>query len=294
MCDDARMNTRTLFLAAALVAAVSLAPARADTPPDAERAAQALKDSPRHGEWVDIALPAAGGAAGAADAKPVTIKTWVVYPERKDKAPVVLVIHEIFGMTDWVRGVADVLAAEGFIAVAPDLLSGMGPDGGGTESLGDKAREEIRKLTPAESARRLDACRAWGLAQPAASQKTGSVGFCWGGSTSFSYATLQPALNGAVVYYGTAPTDAAALAKIACPVLGLYGGSDARVTSTVEATTKAMADAKKTYTPHTYEGAGHGFLRQQSGQEGANKKAADQAWTEMVEFFKKNLDSGAK
>jgi carboxymethylenebutenolidase len=284
-----RTRLRCFVLAALLAAGVS-AIAQADTvqapiPPDSEHALDALKNSPRHGEWVDIDLPVAAGAESAATIK---LKTWVVYPERKDKAPVVLVIHEIFGLTDWVRAVADQLAAEGFIAIAPDLLSGMGPNGGGTESLGEGVRETIRKLTPEETARRLNAARDYAIKIPAASDKTASIGFCWGGSASFNYAVAQPKLNGAVVYYGTAPTEKDALSKTACPVLGVYGGDDARVTSTVEATASAMKELNKTFTHHTYEGAGHGFLRQQSGQDGANLKAAQQAWSETIAFLKKN------
>jgi carboxymethylenebutenolidase len=245
--------------------------------PSADTVAEALKNSPRHGEWVDILVG------------DVKLHSWVVYPERKDKAPVVLVIHEIFGLTDWVRGVADQLAAEGFIAVAPDLLSGKGPKGGGTESFKDsEVRAAIQKLTPEEVATRLDAAREWALQQPSASGKSASIGFCWGGAASFNYATHQPKLNAAAVYYGSPPKKD--LDKIECPVLGCYGGSDNRITSTVEATKKSMEEAKKSYSPHVYDGAGHGFLRQQSGQNGANQKAADEAWKETIAFFKKNLE----
>lgn len=269
--------------------------ARPKIPADANGAMQALKASPRHGEWVHIALPADGNSAGA---EAVKLHTWVVYPERKDKAPVVIVIHEIFGMTDWVRAVADQLAAEGFIAIAPDLLSGKGPDGGGTESFaGDSVRDAIRKLSDDEVAQRLNVVRSYAVALPAAASKTASIGFCWGGSASFSYAARQPALNAAVVYYGTAPVkdnlpDKATLAKIACPVLGLYGGHDDRVTSTVAATAAAMTDLKKSFASHVYAGAGHGFLRQQSGgeREGANLAAAQQAWVETIAFLKKSLE----
>jgi carboxymethylenebutenolidase len=261
-------------------------------PADAEHAADALKNSPRHGEWVDINVPAAGAGAAA-----VKLKTWVVYPERSEKAPIVLVIHEIFGLTDWMRAVADQLAADGFIAVAPDLLSGKGPDGGGTDSLGEKVREVIRTITPDEQARLLNAARDYALALPASSGKSASIGFCWGGSASFNYAVHQPKLNAAVVYYGTAPQtkdgqdsspDTDAFAKIACPVLGLYGGDDARVTSTVESTATAMKAAGKSFTQHTYEGAGHGFLRQQTGKDGANLRAAQAAWRATIEFLRDN------
>jgi carboxymethylenebutenolidase len=222
----------------------------------------------------------------------VKLNCWVVYPERADKAPVVVVIHEIFGMSDWVRGVTDQLAAEGFIAVAPDLLSGMGPNGGGTESLDGQVGLTIRKLTVDDQAKRLDAVRDFALGFPSASDKSACIGFCWGGTASFAYAAHQPKLNAAVVYYGTAPSAETELAKIQCPVLGNYGKDDARVTATVQPTIKAMAELKKSYEPHIYDGAGHGFLRQQSARDGANLKASQQAWAATVAFLKKNLEEG--
>ncbi|HEX3356503.1 MAG TPA: dienelactone hydrolase family protein [Tepidisphaeraceae bacterium] len=275
---------RTLLLST-VIALSMICLARADDPtsqpaknlaPSADTATSALKNSPRHGEWVDVPMG------------DVKIKTWVVYPEVKDKAPVVIVIHEIFGMTDWVRSVADQLAAEGFIAVAPDLLSGMGPDGGGTESLGNNVGQTIRKLTAEDQAKRIDAVRDYALAQPSASDKSATIGFCWGGGASFAYAVHQPKLNAAVVYYGTPPKKDD-LAKIACPILGCYGGNDAHITATVEPTKATMAELKKDYAPNVYDGAGHGFLRQQTGQNGANLKAAQQAWPTTIEFLKKNL-----
>lgn len=249
-------------------------------PPGADNATQALVDSPRHGEWAGVKIP---------DSE-TTLKTWVAYPERSDHAPVVIVIHEIFGMTDWVRAVADGLAAEGFIAVAPDLLSGMGPDGGGTESFkGDAVREAIRKITDDELTTRLNAVRDYALSLPSAADTSACIGFCWGGTSTFTYATRQPALDAAIVYYGTAPGQEA-MASIQCPVLGLYGGDDNRVTSTVEPTAKAMRELDKTYTHHVYEGAGHGFLRQQTGRDGANAKAAESAWKETLTFLGERLE----
>lgn len=253
-------------------------PANPALPPDATAAPAALKASPRHGEYVDVTAP--GGKA------PIT--TWVVYPERKDKAGVVVVIHEIFGLSDWIRGVADQLAKEGFIAVAPDLLSGKGPKGGGTAELGDQATTVIRTLTPEEVTADLNAVREYALKLPAASGKSGTVGFCWGGTTSFAYATNQPALDAAVVYYGTSPS-AADLAKIKAPVLGLYGGDDARVGATVPPAQEEMKKLGKTYEVHTYEGAGHGFLRQQDGRDGANIRATEQAWPETLKFLREYL-----
>lgn len=247
-------------------------------PPDADHASQALSKSERHGEWVDVKLP---------DGKKVV--TWVVYPEKKDKAGSVIVIHEIFGMSDWVRGVADQLAKEGFIALAPDLLSGMGPGGGGTESLGEEAGKVIRTLTPDAVAARLDAVRAYALGLPAANGKVGAVGFCWGGAASFNYAIAQPKLDAAVVFYGTSPADAAAYAKISAPVLGHYGGDDARVDATIPTAEDAMKKLGKSYTARVYEGAGHGFLRQQTGRDGANLKATEKAWPETISFFRERL-----
>jgi carboxymethylenebutenolidase len=249
-------------------------------PPSAATAAAVLHDSPRHGEWVDVPLSGSD----------VKIHSFVVYPERSDKAPVVIVIHEIFGLTDWARSVADQLAAEGFIAVAPDLLSGLGPDGGGTDSFkGDTMRAAFGKLKADEVAKRLDAVRDWALAQPsAAADKSATIGFCWGGGASFAYAAHQPKLNAAVVFYGSPPTKEA-MEKIACPVWGFYGKNDNRITSTVEPTTATMAELKKQFQPHVYDGAGHGFLRQQDGQDGANQKAADAAWPETIEFLKQQL-----
>ena len=182
----------------------SPSPRDPNLPPSEQQAKGALEKSPRHGEWVDVKV--AGAAA--------PVRTWVVYPERKDKAGVVIVIHEIFGSSDWIRGVADQLAREGFIAVAPDLLSGKGPNGGGTDSAAsrDDVVKLIRGLTPEETTARLNAVREYGLKLPAANGKSATVGFCWGGGQSFAYAVSQPALNAAVVYYGT-PPDAAQLPK---------------------------------------------------------------------------------
>lgn len=249
-------------------------------PPSGDKATDALKASPRHGEWVDVKLP---------DGK-TNLHLWVSYPERADKAPVVLVIHEIFGLTDWVRATADALAADGFIAVAPDMLSGRGPDGGNTDSFrGDEVRAAIQKLTPDEVTERLNAAKDYAVALPAAAPKFGTIGFCWGGSQTFNYAVRQPQLSAAAVYYGTGPKTAEELAKIQAPVLGQYGGDDARVTSTVEPTKQLMADANKAYEPIVHDKAGHGFLRQQDGKDGANAKAAEAAWTRTIAFFKEKL-----
>lgn len=253
-------------------------------PPGEEQSKAALDRSPRHGEWADVKVP------GSAQA----IRTWVVYPERRDKAPVVIVIHEIYGLSDWIRAVADQLAREGFIAVAPDLISGMGPGGGNTDSVPsrDDVTKLVRALTPEAVTARLQAARDYAIKLPAANGRSATVGFCWGGGTSFAYAAAQPALNAAVVYYGTSP-DAAKLAAIRAPVLGLYGGDDARVNATIEPAQAEMKKLGKIYEPNIYDGAGHGFLRAQTGRDGANMKATEQAWPRTIAFLRQHTRAGS-
>jgi len=252
----------------------------AQLPPGEKGAKEAVEKSPRHGEYVDIKV----------EGREKPVKSYVVYPEVKDKAPVVIVIHEIFGLSDWIKSVTDQLAADGFIAIAPDLLSGKAPDGGGTEELvksGGDVRKMIQSISMEESTAALNAIREYGMKLPASNGKTATIGFCWGGARSFDYATKQPELSAAVVYYGTSPSDADALKNVKAPVLGLYGSDDARVNKTIEPAQKAMKEAGKSYTPHIYDGAGHGFLRQQDGRE-ANAKAAQQAWPETVKFIREH------
>ncbi|MDP3772922.1 MAG: dienelactone hydrolase family protein [Gemmatimonadales bacterium] len=246
-------------------------------PADGDSALARLNVSPRHGEWVRV-------DAGGGD----SVMAWVVYPERQGRAPVVVVIHEIYGLTDWIRGVADQLAAEGFIAIAPDLLSGKGANGTGTPADRQEAVRLVRALAPDEVARRLASAATYATRLPAARDRVASIGFCWGGSTSFAFATNFASLRGAVVYYGTAP-DSTALPRINGPVLGLYGGDDARVTATVEPTRGAMSLLNKRYDPRVYDGAGHGFLRDQAGRAGANRRAAEQAWPATVAFLRDAL-----
>jgi carboxymethylenebutenolidase len=248
-----------------------------------DHAARAVKESPRHGEWVDVKM--ADGTA---------LKSWVVYPERPTKSGVVLVIHDIRGLSDITRAVGDQLAQDGFIAIVPDFLSGKGPNGGGTESLGTGVGQAIQSLTPADVNARLNAAMEYGKKLPASNGKTGVIGFCWGGARSFGYAAAQPNLKAAVVYYGDAPGDGdctieTQLANVKAPVLGLYAGNDARIGATVPPTEAAMKKLGKSYEVHTYEGAGHGFMGNQAGAAGANLKAAQQSWPLVVQFYKKNI-----
>ena len=244
------------------------------------QALEQLKASPRHAEWVDIK---------GSDGTP--IKSFVVYPERKDKAPVVVVIHEIFGLSDWIRGVADQLAKEGFIAIAPDFLSGHGPNKGGSQELGSQgSTAEIRNVTPDDTNRILNDVRTYALTIPSANGKVATMGFCWGGGTSFRYALNQPALNGAVSYYGPMPSETEAYARAKAPILGLYGGNDQRVNANIDLAKGELAKRNVAYDPHVFEGAGHGFLRQQVGGANApgNMKATEEAWSLTLDFLKKH------
>jgi carboxymethylenebutenolidase len=246
--------------------------------PGANEVQARLAASPRHGEWAMV-------PAGPGD----SVRAWVVYPERRDRAPVVVVVHEIFGLTGWIRGVADQLAADGFIAIAPDLLSGKnlpnGPDG---DPVRDSATAAIRTLDPAAVQRRLDATARYAMALPAALPRYGIVGFCWGGGISFAHAAHAPGLGASVVYYGVSPSREA-LANVRAPVLGLYGENDARVDATIAPADSALRALGRTYQHEVFPGAGHGFLRQQDGQNGANLQAARAAWPRTVAWFHRYL-----
>jgi carboxymethylenebutenolidase len=241
--------------------------------------AQRLASSPRHGEYVMI-------STGPGD----SVRAWVVYPERSSKAPVVVVIHEIYGLSTWIRGVADQLAADGYIAIAPDLLTGKAAPAPGTDTLTQAvATSTIRTLKPEDVQRQLAAVGRYGMALPAAEHSYGVVGFCWGGGTSFAHAVMSPeGLRAAVVYYGTSPA-LASLSSVRIPVLGLYAGDDARVGATVPPADSAMRAMGKAFDVHSFAGAGHGFLRQQDGKDGANMAATRQAWPLTINFFRKYL-----
>ena len=246
------------------------APARAQ-----DWAKQALEKSPRHQEWVTLKHD---GRA---------VQAFIVYPEVKEKAAAVVVIHEIFGLTDWARDLADQLAAAGYIAIAPDLLSGYGPGGGGSSAFASTqdAGKAISGLDSDVVNADLDAAADYVKKLPAANGKVAVAGFCWGGSKSFLYATHRHDLSAAFVFYGTAPEK---LDTITAPVYGFYAGNDARVGATLPATIEGMKKAGKKYDPVTYEGAGHGFMRageDPAGTEG-NKKAREEAWKRWLELLK--------
>lgn len=273
-------------------------------------AKQRLAKSPRHQEWVKVKYKPAGKTTER------EVSAFVVYPEVKNKATSVIVIHEIFGMSDWVQSLTDQLAEAGYVAIAPDLLSGMGPNGGGTAEIqaqaSDAVGKAIRDLPPDQITADLNAIADYVANLPAANGKIAVTGYCWGGSQSFRYATNNPKLKAAFVFYGSAPMtadqkagDEAAMARIKAPVYGFYAGNDARINATLPATVEAMKKVNKTFDPVTYEGAGHGFMRAGDAPEPAapaatgnaeidkpatekyqqaliaykaNKKARDEAW----------------
>jgi carboxymethylenebutenolidase len=238
-----------------------------------------LEKSPRHSEWVAIK----NGNR--------TIHSFLTYPESKEKALAVIVIHENKGLTDWVRGVTDQLAEAGYIAIAPDLLSGTGPNGGKTSDFPseDAAREAIGKLEVDQVQSDLNAVADYVKKLPASNGNIAVGGFCWGGGQTLRFATRRPDLKGAFVFYGTYSHTKEEIAKINAPVYGFYGGDDERINATIPDTTAAMKEAGKTYEPVTYAGAGHGFMR--SGEDPAgtepNKKARTEGWERWKGLLKK-------
>jgi carboxymethylenebutenolidase len=234
-----------------------------------------LEASPRHHEYVSLKH----------DSR--TVQAFVVYPEVKGKAPVVILIHEIFGLSDWAKEMADELAAQGFIVVAPDLLSGFGPNGGGSSEFPsqDATVKAVSGLDPAVVNADLDVAADFGKHLSAADGKIAVAGFCWGGGKSFAFAAHRKGLSAAFVFYGPGPAD---VSTVTAPVYGFYGGNDARIGATVPATIAAMQAAGKIYEPVTYDGAGHGFMR--AGEDPTNtvpgnKTARDQGFDRLIKLL---------
>jgi carboxymethylenebutenolidase len=265
------MKTVILFLATTLLPLLPL--------PAQDWAKAKLEKSPRHWEWVTV-------KHGNRE-----VKCFIVFPEVKGKATAVVLIHEIFGLTDWVKGLADQMAEAGYIAIAPDLLSGLGPGGGGTAELGgrDAVTKAIGTLPPEQVTEDLNAAADYVVKHPACNGKFVVGGFCWGGTQTFRFATNDKDVKAAFVFYGSGPQNETDLQRITCPVYGFYGGNDARVTATVPKTTEQMKQAGKTYQPETYEEAGHGFMRGGEDPEGrpADKKAREAAWKRWKELLAK-------
>jgi carboxymethylenebutenolidase len=257
---------------AALVLNIASAPAQ-------DWAKARLEKSPRHLEWVTV-------KNGGRD-----VKCFIAFPEVKEKATAVVVIHEIFGLSDWVRGVTDQLAEAGFIAIAPDLLSGSAPGGGGTAELGDgdAVRKAISSLPPDQVTGDLNAVASHVAKLPAANGKVAVAGFCWGGGQAFRFATNNKDIKAAFAFYGTGPDKPEEIARITAPVFGFYGSNDARVNATIPTSTELMKKAGKTYDPVIYDGAGHGFMRAGEDPAGTepNKQAREAAWKRWKEALAK-------
>ena len=238
-----------------------------------------LEKSPRHLEWITI-------KHGNRE-----VKCWVAYPESKENATAVVIIHEIFGLSDWMRGMADQLAEAGYIVIAPDLLTGSGPNGGGTESLGgaDGARGKIGSLPPDQITADLNAAVDYVKKLPACNGKVAVGGFCWGGTQTFRFVTNNKDVKAGFVFYGSGTDKPDELARIQVPVYGFYGGNDARVNATIPKSTDLMKTAGKTFEPVVYDGAGHGFMRAGEDPAGSaeNKKAREDGWKRWKDLLKK-------
>jgi carboxymethylenebutenolidase len=240
-------------------------------------AKERIEKSPRHLEWVQV-------KHGDRE-----VKCFIAYPEVADKATTVVVIHEIFGLTDWVRGVTDQLAAAGYIAIAPDLLSGSAANGGGTAELGssDAARQAISVLKPDQITADLQAVVNYVKALPASNGKVAVGGFCWGGSQTFRFATNSKDIVAAFPFYGSGPDQLDDLQRVQVPVYGFYGSNDARVNATIPKSVELMKEAGKTYEPVIYEGAGHGFMRAGEAPDAseANREGRAKAWVRWKELL---------
>ncbi len=279
--------TGTLAAAAAVHATDGAEPPassaqQATLPPSGAQANARLAASPRQAEWVTI-------RAGED-----CLRAWVVYPARRENAPVVVAVHDNRGMSNWIRAVADQLAADGFIAIAPDMLTMLPvPRLADGESDPDGVRAVLGQVDQAMRDRYIQAFGEWGTRQPGASAKYGVMGFCWGGATVFAHAVAAPASLGAVVvYYGGSPSPER-LASVRAPIMGLYGADDARVNSTVPPAEAALRAAGRTFEAHTFAGAGHGFTRSQEARDGANLEAVRQAWPLTVTWFRRHLGGEA-
>lgn len=242
--------------------------------PSPESNAARLENTPRHDEWVTI------------DSAGRPLHAYVVYPQSSRKAGAVMLIHENRGLTDWVRTVADRVAEHGYIAIAPDLLSGSAPNGGRTSDFAsqDAAREAISKLPREQVLADLANTATYVRTLPSASGKLAVAGFCWGGGRAWDAANTVDGLSAALVFYGTGPSTEEGAAGIEAPVYGFYGGDDARVNATIDASKALLERRGVKFEPVIYDGAGHAFMR--LGEEGtpteANRKARDEAWTRLL------------
>ena len=304
---SAHMSAADLRAPAAMQPITSASQGTPGIPASANSAAARVSASPRHGEWVKVSM-----GQGMAD----SIMAWIVYPSGTTRAPVVVVVHEIFGLQTWVRGVADQLAADGFIAIAPDFLSRVRGGPSSVELTADSARRLIGGVDVAERNRVIVAAANHAMMQPAAEPRYAVIGYCWGGGTVFNHAVHGgvKGFSAAVSFYGIsyitggraatdstpavrASVNADSMAKINVPIMLLNGSKDARIASAMPALDSTMKALRKDYSGTNYEGAVHGFLRAQDdpkatrdqAEEAANLAAAKDAWPKTIAFLKKHL-----
>ncbi|MEP1151312.1 MAG: dienelactone hydrolase family protein [Balneola sp.] len=240
-------------------------------------AVKQLEDSPRHHEWVTI------------ESSGRTMHNFVAYPERSDKAPVFIVIHENRGLNDWARSFTDQLAGKGFIAIAPDIISNTvdGYEKTTDFETSDAARSAIYELDSENVTQDLKAVLKYAKSIKAGNGEVYVVGFCWGGSQSFRFATnAGDDIKAAMVFYGTGPQDASEYSSIEVPVYGFYGGADNRVNATIEGSEDAMNSYNKTYMYEIYEGAGHAYMRSgddpNAEKDNPNVMARNASWERLL------------
>lgn len=269
---------RSFVIAASLLTAISCTITAPNAPTEPASASSRLESTPRHNEWVQV-------PSGTR-----TVHAYVAYPQVATKAPSVIVIHENRGLTDWDRSVADKLAENGFIAIAPDMLSGAAANDGRTSDFPtqDAAREAIGKLLPAQVLADLHAVANYAAGLPAANGVLHVGGFCWGGARTWQFANDRAGLAGAYVFYGTGPQDEAGVARVTAPVFGFYGGNDARVNATIPKSEELMRAGGKRFEPVIYEGAGHAFMRlgEAADASDANRHAWEQAWARWLQLLR--------
>jgi carboxymethylenebutenolidase len=298
-CHRPQTDEHMSHMSTADMASPAVAPAgqgNPTLPPSNAAAAARLAASPRHAEWVKVAWE-----PGSSD----SLMAWVVYPSTANaKTPVVVVVHEIFGLSTWVRGVADQVAADGFIAIAPDLISRVRGGPSTTELSGDSARKLIAAVNTTERNRGIIASARYAMSQPSAAQRYAVIGYCWGGSTVWAHAVNggTTGYSGGVAFYGTPymngkEPNGDSLAKVTKPVMLLSGSVDQRIGAAMPAIDSAMKALGKSYVGINYQGAIHGFLRAQNdpkaqrdeAEEQANLTATKDAWPRTLAFLRQNL-----
>ena len=293
---DEHMSHMSAGDVAAPNAAATTAQGNPALPPSNNAAAARLAASPRHAEWVKLAWE---------PGSPDSLMAWIVYPSTANaRTPVVVVVHEIFGLSTWVRGVADQVAADGFIAIAPDLVSRARGGPSTTELSGDSARKLIVNVNTTERNKGIVAAARYAMSQPSAAPRYAVIGYCWGGSTVWAHAVNggTTGYSGGVAFYGTPYMDgkvpnADSLAKITKPVMLLSGSVDQRIGAAMPAIDSTMKALGKSYVGINYPGAIHGFLRAQNdpkaqrdeAEEQANLAETKDAWPRTLEFLRRNL-----